>query len=388
MTFPNDVTRVSGNSSVRQPLSRRVGRCVKATSYIGSLTTAAILIAAGSSAASQNPSGQKSPHHSRPAVGATGARARVVPLVVYSAQGYDHAETAAFQKATGIPVRLEDNSTGPLITQIEASKDNPKWGLLWVDGPTVFAGLDSQGLLVRGFEPHVRWNFLGVKSVPKDKSYVPTGVTLTAAVVYNSAKISHPPTTWAQLLSPRWKGKVGMNNPSISGPTYPFVAGMMNYLGGVRAGERFFSKLKANGLVVNQTNGPTLAALSSGQIALALVQSSAGIGAGFTEHSLKVKYLPPITMLPSCIGIDSKAPRAERLEAERFASFVLSPKGQRVMQTGDPTGDSLYYPVLQGISRAKGVPALNGVKTQTINPYIWGRRQNAIDTWFTNNIVQ
>ena len=35
-----------------------------------------------------------------------------VTLVVYSAQGYDHAMTAAFTKATGIPVKLDDNSTG------------------------------------------------------------------------------------------------------------------------------------------------------------------------------------------------------------------------------------------------------------------------------------
>ena len=63
-----------------------------------------------------------------------GASAAPVPLVVYSAQGYDHAETTAFSKATGIPVKLDDNSTGPLLTQIEASKNNPNWGLLWVDG--------------------------------------------------------------------------------------------------------------------------------------------------------------------------------------------------------------------------------------------------------------
>ena len=61
----------------------------------------------------------------------------------------------AFTKATGIPVSLDDNSTGPLLTQIEASKNNPKWGLLWVDGATAFAGLDTQGLLLKGFEPSV-----------------------------------------------------------------------------------------------------------------------------------------------------------------------------------------------------------------------------------------
>ena len=66
--------------------------------------------------------------------------------------------TKAFTKATGIPVKLDDNSTGPLLTQIEASKNNPNWGLLWVDGATAFAGLDTQGLLLKGFEPNVSWN--------------------------------------------------------------------------------------------------------------------------------------------------------------------------------------------------------------------------------------
>jgi iron(III) transport system substrate-binding protein len=66
---------------------------------------------------------------------AAAASSSKVTLVVYSAPGCDHAMTAAFQKATGIPVKLDDNSTGPLLTQIEASKNNPNWGLLWVNGP-------------------------------------------------------------------------------------------------------------------------------------------------------------------------------------------------------------------------------------------------------------
>jgi len=160
-----------------------------------------------------------------------------VTLVVYSAQGYDHAEVTAFQKATGIPVKLDDNSTGPLLTQIEASKNNPNWGLLWVDGTTAFAGLDTQGLLQKGFEPKAQWNSLGTQSLPADKSWTPTGVTLMAAMVYDKTKVTDPPATWQDLLSSKWKGAVGMNDPAQSGPTYPFIAGMMNYLGGVSQGE-------------------------------------------------------------------------------------------------------------------------------------------------------
>src|SRR5258708_28311966 len=133
--------------------------------------------------------------------GSSSSGSAKVPLVVYSAQGYDKAMAAAFTKATGIHVRLDDNSTGPLLTQIEASKNNPNWGLLWVDGATAFAGLDQQGLLQKGFEPKVQWDSLGTASLPSDKSYTPTGVTLMAAVVYNKTTVPNPPSTWQQLLS-------------------------------------------------------------------------------------------------------------------------------------------------------------------------------------------
>ena len=308
--------------------------------------------------------------------------------MVYSAQGYDKAETAAFSKATGITVKLDDNSTGPLLTQIEASKNNPNWGLLWVDGTTAFAGLDQQGLLQKGFEPNVKFNSLGTESVPADKSYTPTGVTLVAAVAYNTAKVKTPPKSFQELLSPQWKGQVGMNDPAQSGPTFPLIAGMMNKLGGISQGEKYFTKLKANGLVIHPTNGPTLQALTSGQINVALVQSSAAVGAQLSDKKLGVEYLDPATLLPSAIGIDAKAPAAERTEAEQFIKFVLSPQGQKVMQSGDPTGDSLYYPVLQGVSPLPSLPSLASVATQNINPYTWGPREAAINTWFDANIVR
>ncbi len=341
--------------------------------------------AVGMAACSSSGAATGSASGTSPASAASSAK---VPLVVYSAQGYDSAMTKAFTKATGIPVKLDDNSTGPLLTQIEASKNNPDWGLLWVDGATAFAGLDQQGMLLKGFEPGVQWDSLGTRSVPADKSYTPTGVTLMAAMVYDKTKVTSPPASWQQLLSPQWKGAVGMNDPSQSGPTYPFIAGMMSYLGGVGAGEHYFSQLKANGLIVHPTNGVTLQALTSGQIKIALVQSSAAIGAALGDKKLAVKYLPPVTLLPSAIGIDAKAPAAEQAEAKKFIEFVLSPQGQKVMQSGDPTGDSLYYPVVQGVAPLPALPPLTSAKTQDINPYSWGPQEGTINTWFDSNIVR
>jgi iron(III) transport system substrate-binding protein len=98
-----------------------------------------VLAVAGCSSSAAAPASSSS----SPAAAAASSSAAPVPLVVYSAQGYDSAMTKAFTKATGIPVQLDDNSTGPLLTQIEASKNNPKWGVLWVDGDTAFASLDT-----------------------------------------------------------------------------------------------------------------------------------------------------------------------------------------------------------------------------------------------------
>jgi iron(III) transport system substrate-binding protein len=354
-----------------------------------------VLTVAGCSSSSTS-SSSSAPSSSSPAASASSsatasaspAAAATVPLVLYSAQGYDSAMSKAFTKATGIPVSLDDNSTGPLLTQIEASKNNPKWGLLWVDGATAFAGLDTQGLLLKGFEPSVSWNALGSASVPADKSYTPTGVTIMGIVAYNKAKVPNPPSTWQALESSAWKGQLGMNDPSQSGPTFPLIAGVMNYLGGVSAGEKYFTALKANGLVIHPTNGPTLQALTSGQINLALVQSSAAIGATFTDKNIGIKYLDPATLLPSALGIDAKAPAAEQAEAEKFIQYVLSAAGQKVMQSGDPTGDSLYYPVISGVNPLPALPSLASVKTQTINPYTWGPQEAAVNTWFDSNVVR
>jgi len=356
----------------RRSVRQRSGLVVASLALSGSSLMLAVLGSTASAGASSS--------------GSTSAK---VPLVLYAAEGYDSAMAAAFQKATGIPVQLDDDSTGPLLAKVVAERNNPKWGILWVDGATAFAGLDQQGLLYRGFEPNVNFTTIGNANIPKDKSYVPTGFTLMPGIVYNSSVLSKSqlPTSYAALLGPSWKGAVGMNDPAVSGPTYPFVAGLMNQLGGVSQGESYFTKLKSNGLNVYQTNDVTLNALESGTIKVALIQSSAGIGASLKTPNVKVDFVPHATVLPGAIGIDKKASPTVRAEAEKFINFVLSTKGQKVQQSGDPVGDSLYWPVLQGIAPKAGLPTLSGISTQTINPYLWGSRENTINQWFTQNIT-
>jgi iron(III) transport system substrate-binding protein len=323
----------------------------------------------------------------------TAAGGAVQPLVLYAAEGYDSVMAKAFTKATGIPVKLDDDSTGPLLTKIAAEKNNPQWSLVWVDGDTAFAALDKDGQLL-SYQPKATFTAAGTALLPSDHSYVPTGTTVMAALIYNAARVSSVPTTYQDLLGAAYHGKVGMNDPSQSGPTYPFIAGLMNQLGGqqngVSAGESYFSKLKANGLHVFPTNGDTLHALETGQIDYGLIQSSAATGETIkvkpsAQFRPKIAYLSKSTLLPGAIGIDKGASPTIQAEAKRFVDYVLSPAGQAIMQSGDPTGDSLYWPVVAGVNAASALPAFPS-NYQRIDPYVWGPREGQVNTWFDSNI--
>lgn len=259
-----------------------------------------------------------------PSAGAADSSSSKQPLVLYAAVGYDSAVAKAFTKKTGIDVKVVDDSTGPLLTKISAEKNNPQWSMLWVDGDTAFSSLDQQGLLAP-YTPKATYTTAGKTIVPADHGYTPTGTTIMAALIYNAAKTSAVPTSYDDLLTSAYQGKVGMNDPAQSGPTYPFIAGLMNQLGGkshgVKAGEAYLSKLKANGLKVFPTNGDTLHALENGQIDYGLIQSSAALGEiakvkPTANFQPKAVYLPKSTLLPTDIAIDKGASAAVQAEAQ------------------------------------------------------------------------
>ncbi len=348
---------------------------------VGVLSAAAIVVLAG---CSSSPTAASS---------STPAAAKVEPLVLYAAEGYDAVMGKAFTKKTGIPVKVDDDSTGPLLTKVTAEKNNPQWSLLWVDGDTAFASLDQQGMLL-DYSPKADWNSVGEKLVPADHSYDPTGTTVMAALIYNSAAVTSVPTSYQDLLGPAYAGKVGMNDPAQSGPTYPFIAGVMNQLGGQKKGiddgEAYFASLKKNGLKIFPTNGDTLHALETGQIDYGLIQSSAATGETIkvkatAKYAPKIVYLPESTLLPSVLGIDKGADAVQQAEAKEFVDFALSPAGQAVMQTGDPSGDSLFWPVVKGVTP---LPQLSSFPTsyQRLDPTFWGGQESQIVTWFESDI--
>ncbi|WP_027415609.1 ABC transporter substrate-binding protein [Aneurinibacillus terranovensis] len=345
---------------------------------IGSITTMVAMLATGCSAsangkAATNDSSSKGDKE----------------LVFYSAEAFDKDIAQAFEKKTGIKVKLVDDSTGPLLARMQAEKSNPQWDVAWFDGPSSMQGLDNQNMLYKDYIPSNSSNYseLGKKMMPKDHAYFPASVTAAGAIAYNTkfVKDSEAPKDWSDLLKPEYKGSFAMNNPSISGPTYTTVLGLMELQGGIPQGQDFFTKLKANGLRVYDSNGPTLTNLIKGNVKFAIAQDSAIIDKIKKNAPVKIIYPKSgVTTLSSNIAIDAKAPHLEA--AKKFVDFALSAEGQKVASSIDD-GDANFESIIQGAPGKQGIRP-DGIKWNTEDPVFGAQHENEIKQWFTQNIVQ
>lgn len=307
-------------------------------------------------------------------------------LVLYSALDYGPAVAKAFQQKTGIDVKVVDVSTGALLAKVSAEGHRPAWSLVWFDGDLAAAALDQAGLLATHTVPNLPWTPLGRSLIPADGSYTPTGLTLAGTFTYHADAIANPPAQWHDLLAADYRDAVGMNNPAISGPMYPMLAGMLAQAGGWPDGKSYVLALKANGLHVYPKNANTLAALRGGDIKLAVTQSSAALYVAAQDKSLAVRVPDPAFALPSIIAMAPDLPPSVRDDAERFIRFAMSPAVQKLrMKKGE--GDGYYWPLTTNVSPRPALPALSSLSVKRLDPATWGRRENAINTWFSKVVL-
>lgn len=308
-------------------------------------------------------------------------------LVLYSAVDYGPEVAQAFTRATGIKVKAIRLSTGALLARVSAEGTRPAWDMVWFDGDEAAAALDSAGLLARQTTPDLDWNAQGKALLPQDGSYTPTGLTLAGAFTYRVGTLTNPPTSWQDLNSPSLHGKIGMNNPAISGPMYPLLAGLLSQGGGWPAGQSLVLALKHNGLQVYPKNANTLAAMRAGDIKVAVTQSSAAWYMASAHPELKVTLPKPSFALPSVLAVAQGVSPKVRAEAEKFIRFAMAPDTQRLrMSKGE--ADGFYWPLTQGAPAPVSVlPALSSIDVKHLNPAHWGPIESQVNHWFSEAIV-
>ena len=308
-------------------------------------------------------------------------------LVLYSAVDYGPAVARAFTRQTGIKVKAIRLYTGALLARVSAEGHRPAWTMVWFDGDEAAAALDSAGLLAKHTTPNLSWNSQGKAMVPKDGSYTPTGLTLAGAFTYRTGNLKNPPTTWQALTQANLRGQVGMNNPAISGPMYPLLAGLLTQGGGWPEGKQLVQALKHNGLHVYPKNDNTLAAMRSGDIKLAVTQSSAAWYLAAQHPGLKVALPDPSFALPSVIAVAKGVSPKVRAEAKRFIRFAMAHDTQK-LRMAKGGADGYYWPLTQDApAPVSALPPLASVKVQHLDPAHWGPIESQVNHWFSQAIV-
>jgi iron(III) transport system substrate-binding protein len=131
------------------------------------------------------------------------------------------AQTRAFTQDTGIKADFVRLSSGEAVARLEAGRASPEFDV-WHGGPADgYIAAANKGLLEPYVSPHAQAIQPGWKSA--DGSW--TGVYVGALSFCSNQKVlrdhgQQPPTSWIDLLDPRYRENISVAHPSTSGTGY------------------------------------------------------------------------------------------------------------------------------------------------------------------------
>ncbi|MDE2463999.1 MAG: extracellular solute-binding protein, partial [Alphaproteobacteria bacterium] len=161
---------------------------------------------------------------------------------------------------------------------------------------------------------------------------------------------------------------------------------LLEQAGGWPQGKGFVRRLVAQGLHVYTKNANTLAALRSGDIKLAITQSSAAWFVAARDPSLKVQIPNPSFALPSVLVVAAGLAPDQQRDARRFIRFAMRPDIQKLRMTKG-NADGYYWPLTKGVRPRHHLPSLSALHVLHLDPKLWGARESMINTWFSTAVM-
>jgi iron(III) transport system substrate-binding protein len=187
------------------------------------------------------------------AFGAAGVAEAQSKLVVYSANDstLNDLVFAAFTKETGIAVDPVAAGSGVLVRRLQSEKARPQSDILWGVSRSLLQTNKSV------FEAYVSKNKGVTPAEYRDPDDLWIGNNLHLLVILQNTKIvpdADAPKSWADLLDPKWKGKIAFTDPANSGSAYTTVTMLVDLWGGGEAGWKKVGQLFRNMKVLNRSS--------------------------------------------------------------------------------------------------------------------------------------
>jgi iron(III) transport system substrate-binding protein len=288
-------------------------------------------------------------------------------LTLYNGQ---HEQTtaalvAAFERQSGIEVRVRSGDEAELADQIMQEGSSSPADLFYSENTPVLEALREHGLLAAVS----RSTLAAVPSRYDCAEGDWVGVSARVSVlVYNSAELrpSQVPDSILELARPRWKGKLGFA-PSET-DFQPLITAVVK-LDGVHAAERWLTGLKANGAVYPD-NETVVTQVNNGQSALGPINHyywyrlRAEIGASAMHSALHYYSAGDPGDLVDVSGAAVLRSSSHQAAAQRFLAFLVSRAGQRTIAHSH----SYEYPLRPGVSPAPGLRPFSELHPVALTP--------------------
>jgi iron(III) transport system substrate-binding protein len=255
-----------------------------------------------------------------------------------------HAEEVVWYTA------MNTQDAEPLRKRFEEKYPGTKLTVLRQPGEKIRNRIITEARGGRNFWDVVSLNLLDMEALNGEKALAPgkwEAIYVRQYVIgYNtdSVKPGEVPRDWTDLLQPKWKGKLAIDDNEVE-----WYASMLDYLGRDR-GTAFMRALAAQ--QPQMRRGHTLLAklLAAGDFPLAIVHAAEMDEARKQGAPVDwVRTLDPVVTSPSVIAVSAHAPHPK--EARLLVDFVLSGEGQALIAKqgrvpARATGDSslkVYY---------------------------------------------
>lgn len=279
-------------------------------------------------------------------------------VVVYSALDREFSEPilTAYQKQSGVSVLakfdVESTKTVGLTNLIVNEAPSPRCDLFWNNEILNTLRLKEKGLLAP-FQPA---HAADLPDTFKAKDGTWYGFAARARILIVNTKLvpeAERPKGIADLLDPKWKGKVGLAKP-LFGTTATHAACLFAAWGDEKA-TKFFKDLKANGAQVLSGNKQVATAVGSGELAFGLTDTDDAMGEVEAGNPVAIVYpdreagQAGTLFIPNTLALIKGAPHAEA--AKKLADHLLSPE----IETSLANGPSAQIPLLKSTSASARV---------------------------------
>jgi len=270
-------------------------------------------------------------------------------LMIYTSIYPDIIETVkpALHKAfPNLEIQWFQGGTEKVMTKIagEIEANKVQADLLMVADPSYYLTLKDKGLLLQYDAPNRKDVIAN-----KDKEGYWTGVRISNMIIaYNTDKLKpeEAPKSFKDLLDPKWKGRIAMPSPLLSGTAYVTAGTLAD-----RYGWEYFEQLKKNGLKVEEGNSAVQNKLLTGEYLAVIILEENILKMAAKGEPVKVVYPEDGTIvIPSPIAIMSTSKNQEAAKA--VLNWWLSKEGQEAIVRG------WMHSVRADVDPPKGAPPL------------------------------